>query len=544
MINIKINGEVKEFEKGTTYFEICESLNLKNILGVKVNNDVKSLCETVDYDQEIKPVDILSNSGRVIYKSGLKFIFEIAVKELYKETEVLFEHSVPLGMLSTLESSHKFTQSDVNKIKTKMEEIIKANHIIKKMHIHKRDALKYFNEIKQFEKADNVSNISDKVFTVYEILGYHNYFYSDMPYSTGFINKYEIVNLGNNKLIFILPSAKEKGEIPNYIHHAAIIDAFIESKDWMNKQKMNYVTNLNLNIGNGKVKDFMNSNEIVFNLSIFRTVSSIVENKKIKYVMIAGPSSSGKTTTTKKLSILLRALGYDPINISTDDYFVDRDNTPKDENGEFNFECLEAIDLEYLNSDLRKLLDGESIKIPSYNFITGKKEPGTKNTVLKENSILLIEGLHSLNDELTPDISSSEKFKIYLSPFMPLSIDRHNYISSIDLRLLRRIVRDHKTRGYGVATTIHNWNVVRNGEEKYIFPYIHDADVIINTAMIYEIGVLKVYIEPLLLSIGVDSPYYFEAKRLLAFLKQFFPIPGEYVKDDSILREFIGGAND
>ncbi len=544
-IKVTYNDDTKEFEKGTSYKDICSSFNvLNNTIAVKVDNDVKELIETPEIDVEIVTLDAISMEGRVIYKSGLKFIFEVAVKELYPQACVTYEHSVPLGMLTTIVSDKMFNQSDIDKIGTKMKEIIEKDIPIKKISVHKKEALKFFNQKKQFEKADNIANISDKIITIYELNGHHNYFYSDMPHSTNIINKYEIVNLGNNKIIFILPSSKLKGQIPNYIHHAGIIDAFIESKEWILKQKMQYVTNLNVNVGNGRIKSFMKSNEIVFNLSLFRAATHIMENKNIKFIMVAGPSSSGKTTSTSKLATLLNSLGYDTIKISTDDYFVDRDDTPLDENGEFNFEALQAIDLDYLNNDLKKLLNKEPIKMPVYNFITGKKEMGNQTTILKENSIILIEGLHALNDELTPQIDSKLKYKIYLSPFMPLSIDRHNYISSIDLRLLRRIVRDNRTRGYGVATTIHNWKVVRSGEEKYIFPYIHQADIIINTSLIYEIGVLKVYIEPLLLSIGVNSPYYSEAKRLLRFLKQFFAIPSEYVPKDSIVREFIGGNDD
>ncbi len=544
MIKITFQKETKEFKEGVTYHDVILSFGIKCTLAVKVGNDLRALTDSPEADETIELVDIFSAKGRNIYKSGLKFLFEVSVKELYPGSDVSFEHSVPLGMLSSIISKKIFTQIDIDKVKQKMLDLVDENILIKKKNTYKKDALKYFNSQKEFEKADNVSNNTDMLFTLYELKGYHNYFYSEMPYSTCCISKFDIINLGNNKLIFILPIPNSTGELPNYVHHAGIIDSFLESEDWIKKQNMRYVTNLNLNVGNGKIKEFMKSNEIVFKLSVFRAASNVIENKKIKFVMIAGPSSSGKTTTTKQLAILLKALGYDPIKISTDDYFVDRDNTPKDKNGEFDFECLEAIDLDYLNEDIRKLLNKEAIKMPVYNFITGKKELGTKNTILKDNSILLVEGLHSLNDNLLPEIDPETKYKIYLSPFMPLAIDRHNYISTIDLRLLRRIVRDNRTRGYGVATTIHNWNVVRNGEEKYIFPYIHQADIIINTALIYEIGVLKVFVEPLLLSIGIDSAYYPEAKRLLCFLKQFFPIPGEYVVADSILREFIGGNND
>ena len=301
-----------------------------------------------------------------------------------------------------------------------------------------------------------------------------------------------------------------------------------------------YLSDMNDLVSLGKVKEFMDANELVFNESILNVANEIVSKREIKVVLIAGPSSSGKTTTTKRLSTLLKAKGFEPVSISTDDFFVDREETPKNGNGEFDFECLQAIDLELFNKTLISLLKGEEMDMPEYNFVAGKKEYNNHKVRLNKNSILLIEGLHCLNDDLVPYIKEENKFKIYLSPFIPLNIDRHNYISTLDMRLIRRIVRDNRTRGKKVDQTIQEWQVVRAGEEKYIFPYVHQADVIINTALSYEIGVLKIYAEPLLYSVNMDSPYYEEARRLLNSLKGFYPISSEYVKDDSILREFIG----
>ena len=284
----------------------------------------------------------------------------------------------------------------------------------------------------------------------------------------------------------------------------------------------------------------MEANELVFNESILKVASEIMARREVKIVLIAGPSSSGKTTTTKRLSTYLRAKGFDPVCISTDDFFVNREETPKDDKGDFDFECLHAIDLELFNKTLVSLLKGEEMEMPEYNFVNGKKEFNNNKLKLNKNSIILIEGLHCLNDDLVPYIKEENKYKIYLSPFIPLNIDRHNYISTVDMRLLRRIIRDNRTRGKKVDQTIQEWQIVRAGEEKYIFPYIHQADIIINTALSYEIGVLKIYAEPLLYSVEINSPYYEEARRLLNSLKGFYPISSEYVKDDSILREFIG----
>ena len=362
-----------------------------------------------------------------------------------------------------------------------------------------------------------------------------------MPYNTSLLDKFELVYLGKNNIIFLFPTVKSDGVVPEYVHYDNIIDSFYEGKKWLNNLHMPYVTQLNKTVSNGKIKKFINSSELKFYLNITKVINDIVDKKDIKFVMIAGPSSSGKTTTTKRLSSCFEAIGYDAINISLDDYFLDKNITPLDENGKPDFESIKALNIERFNEDLSNLLKGEEISLPRYNFLTGKSEESKEKIKIKENSIFLIEGVHALNDELSINIENKYKYKIYLSPFIPLSIDRHNYVSTLDLRLLRRIVRDNRTRGYSVVETIDSWQDVRNGEEKYIFPYIHQAETIINTALPYELGVLKVYVEPLLLSVSVNSKYYEEARRLLGFLKQFFPIPGEYVSDESILREFIGG---
>jgi len=539
------NGEKREFKKNTTYYEISKGFNMdKNVLGVKINNEVFSLSDKASESATISFVDLNDLSGNKIYKSGLEFIFEVALKEVFPEAEIIYQHSVPKGFLGEIVSEHIITQEDLVKIRNVMARLVSEDKPFRKLNIKKKEAIDFYKKNNHIEKAENIQNISDKVVTLYELNGIYNYFYSDMPYSTGTITQYDIINLGRNRLIFVVPTNRTNGILPEYVHYDNIINSFLVGKDWLETLDMKYATSLNKTICDGKIKDFIKSCELVFNLNISKVASDITNNRNIKFVLIAGPSSSGKTTTTKRLSSYLSAQGFDPIKISIDDYFLEREETPKDENGNYDFECLTAIDLDLFNSHLKKLLNNEEINMPTYNFISGKKEYSDNYIKLKENSIILIEGLHALNDELLPAIDKKNKYKIYLSPFIPLNIDRHNYISTIDLRLIRRSIRDNRTRGYDINKTIHTWQSVRNGEEKYIFPYIHQADVIVNTALPYEVGVLKVYAEPLLRSINVESNYYEEAKRLLNFLKMFYPIPGEYVSSDSILREFIGGSND
>lgn len=535
---------VHEYDKGTLYYDISKDYDMPNIMGYKIGNEVFPLTTKAYQDEIVEFINTNDIIGNKIYKAGLKFLFEIALTETFPDLEVCYEHSVPRGMLAVVQGNKILTQEDLSKIKARMAQIVDANDKIDKFNVDPKEAIKYYLRFNELEKAYNIQSISDKFVTFYRLHNKFNYFYSIMPYNTGSINKYELIYLGNNRIVFMFPSIKSNGVVPEYVHYDNIIEAFFKGQSWLDNLHMPYISDLNKTIASGKIKDFIRSNELMFSLDIAKVVDEIVSNRDIKFILIAGPSSSGKTTTTKRIASYLEALGYDAIKISLDDYFVNRDVNPKDEDGNNDYECLEAIDVKLFNEDLNKLLNGEEITLPIYNFLTGKREYSKNKIKLKENSIFLIEGLHALNDELTKDVDKRSKYRIYLSPFIPLNIDEHNYVSTLDLRLLRRIVRDNRTRGYDVLNTIDNWQRVRRGEEKYIFPYIHQANVIINTALAYEVGVLKVYVEPLLLSVGVDSIYYEEARRLIDFLKIFFPIPGEYVTDDSILREFIGGNYD
>ncbi len=548
METIKItinNGLEKTFPMNTTYYEISKGFKLNNnVLGVKINNEFFDLREKAISDASVSFIDLNDLTGNKIYKSGLEFIFEVALKTVFPDLDITYQHSVPKGFLGEIIGDKILTQEDISKIKSEMANLISDNLIFNKLNVKKKEAVQFYHKIKQLEKAENIESISDKVVTLYELKGHYNYFYSDMPYSTGSVTKYEIVYLGRNRLVFIIPTNRTGGELPEYVHYDNIINSFLVGKNWLETLNMKYVSSINKTIGTGKIKDFMKSCELVFNLNIAKIASTVTTNRDIKFILIAGPSSSGKTTTTKRLASYFMAQGYETIRISIDDFFLEREDSPKDENGNYDFECLTAIDLNLFNDTLKRLLNGETVSLPSFNFVTGKKEFNENYVKLNDKTLVLIEGLHAINDDLLPSIENKYKYKIYLSPFIPLNIDRHNYISTVDLRLLRRIIRDNRTRNYDVNKTIHAWQSVRNGEEKYIFPFIHQADVIINTALPYEIGVLKVYVEPLLRSISVENDYYEEARRLLNFLKIFYTIPGEYVSDDSILREFIGGKYD
>ena len=535
------DNTVHEYRKGTLFYDASKDFDMENIVGYKINNEVFSLDNKILEEVKIDFINTDDLIGNRIYKAGLKFLFLVALQEVFNGFDVSFEHSVPRGMLGIIEGPRILTQEDISFIKEKMCKIINDDEIITKLNVSPKDAIKYYKDKNEYEKANNIQNISDKVVNLYKLKNKLNYFYSLMPYSTGALEKFELVYLGNNRIILLFPTTRSNGKVPEYVHYDKIIESFMDGKSWLSNLNMPYITDLNKDVGNGKIINFIKSCELMFNLNIADCARIIEDRKDIRFILIAGPSSSGKTTTTSRLASYFEALGYNPIKISLDDYFVNREDTPKDEFGNYDFECLEALDVKLFNENLNKLLKGESVKFPKYNFMTGLREYYKEEVKMTDKSIFLIEGLHALNDELTKDVDDKYKYKIYLSPFIPLSIDKYNYVSTLDLRLLRRIVRDNRTRGYDVIKTIDNWQSVRNGEEKYIFPYIHQANTIVNTALPYEVGVLKVYVEPLLLSVSVDSIYYEEARRLVDFLKQFFPIPGEYVNDESILREFIGG---
>ncbi|MBQ4584276.1 MAG: nucleoside kinase [Bacilli bacterium] len=544
MKQIKLNVEnygFYEYPFGISLYEVCEDLKINyEVVGAKINNELTPLTTRMVQDTSIKFIDSVDLAGYKMYKAGLQFIFEVALKETFPEFEVLYEHSVPKGLLAEIVGNRILTQKEIGIIKGNMAKMIAEDLKFEKYNISKRDAIEYYEKNNQLEKARNIENCGEDIVTLYKLKENLNYYYTEMPYTTKSISKFDLVYLGNNRLVFLWPSARSEGKVPEYVHYGNIIKSFLNGKNWLEKMEVPYLADLNELVSLSKIKNLIEANELLFNQSIAACAEAIANNNEKKVVLIAGPSSAGKTTTTKRLSAYLRVKGLNPISISVDDYFVDREKTPKDENGNYDFECLMAIDVERFNRDLMDLLNGKSVDLPVYDFVAGTHTNSGKVVSLAEDGIILIEGLHALNDDLTPHISNLLKYKIYLSPFIPLNIDKHNYISTLDLRLLRRIIRDNRTRGLDVSGTIKIWQSVRNGEERYIFPYIHQADTIINTALSYELGVVRVYAEPLLYSVGIDSPYYEEARRLINFLKRFYLIPTEYVPKDSILREFIG----
>ena len=359
-----------------------------------------------------------------------------------------------------------------------------------------------------------------------------------MPKSSGELKEFDLYFISDNELVLLYPT--ENGIDFTMRHH--IYDCFHDYDNWMDLMDINYVSDVNKIIAEGNIKDLIKKNDIKVDSDLHDIAKDICEKKK-RIVLIAGPSSSGKTTTSKKLSLYLSSMGLNSVPISLDDFFVNRDETPLDENGKRDYECLNALDVKLFNEVLNKLLNGETVQMPRYNFLEGQKEFSEDHTLtITDSDCLVIEGLHGLNPELLKLVDLDVVYKIYISPLTPLNVDRHNYVSTTDNRLLRRMIRDFRTRGRSAEATLATWASVRRGEEKYIFPYTDTCDAILNTAYAYEIGMLKVYVEPLLYSIPMDSQFYFEARRLIDNLKTFYTVPSEYVPDDNLLREFIGGS--
>ena len=537
------DGTVMEVEKGTTIHELSQMYQSKlkyDIVGAEIDNTPVSMEMPITRSTKLNFIDLSNHNGYRINKNGLEFVVFVALKEEFGDNyNVNFNHSIANGLHMTIVGDKKFTLADAKKLKAKMNEIIMNDERIYSLNVDAGGMISYLNKNKEPEKGVNIHNLNSKIVTMYKLRDYLNYFYSEMPYSTGCLKKYDLVFLGDNKLVLLFPSKNTKFKVPEYIHYQNVIKCFEDGDKWIRELGTPYVSDMNQIISDCKIEDFIRIVETNFDNEIHDLVDDILK-KKARYVLFAGPSSTGKTTTTKKVALQLRSRGCNVYVISTDDYFKEREDSPRDENGKFDFEALECLDLKLLNRQLKDLIAGKKVNVPTFNFVTGKKEYNSEPVKLPEDTIILIEGLHSINDAMTPDLDPTLKYKVYLSPFIPLNIDRHNYISTTDLRLMRRIVRDNRSRSYDVGKTIDYWNTVRCGEEKHIFPFINNIDRVVNTSLIYELGVLKVYVEPLLYSVKRNSPAYSEARRLITFLKNFFPIPSDYVPAESILREFIG----
>mgnify|MGYP004475841733 FL=1 len=541
IINIKGEGSLVLKEK-TTLEDLVKELKKENsVIAAKVNGELVELSTVLKEDSEVELVDLQNIDGARIYRSGLKFLYITAVKELFGlRTNVELKHSLDKGIYTRININ--VNESIVDKIKEKMTELVNKNLKIEKVSTNKKDAIKYFDSVNENEKSAIYKQVTDEVVTLYSLLDYYNYFYTNMPSRTGILKYFDLTLTKDGGVMLEYPR-KEDMIIPPYTHIGAVLKVFDEYEKWSKLLEVNYVSEVNKIVIDGKIKEFIELNEIKQNSDLNSIANEIEKNlDNIKVVLIAGPSSSGKTTTSKKLSLYLKGKGINSFVLSTDDFFLERKNTPKNEKGEYLFDIPEAIDIELFNQKLNDLLEKKETLLPTYNFLTGEKEYKGKPVKLKEKDLIIIEGIHTLNDLLTSSIDRKNKYKIYISPFTPLGLDRHNHVSTLDLRLIRRLVRDYRTRGYSAIETLKNWTVVNQSEEKYIFPYQKEADTVLNTALIYELGVLKTYAVPILYSVDYKNEYYMEAQRIINFLRYFLDIPESALPNTALLREFVGGG--
>lgn len=528
--------------KDTTLYDLIKRLNkTDDIIACSINNEIVELSYKLKEDTKLKLISIKDRMGAKIYRSGLKFIYITAIKELFGiNTDVKLLHSLDKGIYTRIDLD--LTVDIVKDIKAKMEELVSRDLKFEKITTSRKEAIKYFNEVKEKEKSSMYKQMTGDALTLYNLLNYYNYFYTKMPYSTGIIKSFDLTLTKDKGVMLEYPSTYDM-KIPPYTHMDQVLNVFKEYGKWADTLGVKYVSDVNNVVIEGKIKEFIELNEIKQNNDLLKIASEIEKNlNDIKLVLIAGPSSSGKTTTSKKLSLYLKSKGINPFVLSTDDFFKNRIDTPKNENGEYEYDIPEALDIDLFNEKLTSLIKGEETLLPTYNFLTGEKEYKHAPVSLKNRDLIIVEGIHTLNEMLTNKIDRKNKLKIYISPFTPLDLDRHNHVSTVDLRLIRRLVRDYRTRGYNAEETLKNWRVVRRSEEKYIFPYQKEADIVLNTALIYELGVLKTYAVPILFSVSYHSEYYSEALRIINFLKSFLNISDSMLPETALLREFVGGG--
>lgn len=511
-----------------------------NIIACMVNNEVKNLNYKLKNNDKVELLNTTDRDGARIYTRGLLFIMSMAFKELYPEILLTVNYQLKSSMICELKNIEP-TEEMIENVRKKMQEIIDANLKIEKREIPREKAIEFLRKENTTIGKAQLEDKEKDTMSLYFCNGYYNYFFGVMPISTGFIKLFDIMKY-NNGFLIRYPSKKDPNKIMPYEETKKLLRTLNEYDDIYKALGVCNLDQINKKIREGKSKELILIAEALHEKKISQIADEVAKNKKKRIILIAGPSSSGKTTFAKRLGIQLHLNGIKPKTISVDNYFVEREETPIDEDGKPNFEALEAVDLQLLNDDLTKLLNGEEIQMPTFNFKTGHKEYLGNTMKLEKDEVLVMEGIHCLNDELTPAIPKEQKFKIYISALTVLNIDYYNRISTTDTRIIRRTVRDNQFRGYNAKKTLGAWASVTAGEEKNIFPYQEQADVMFNTSLIYEINALRNYALPLFEQITPEDDEYSEAKRLCKFLKYFEPIDTEYIPKNSLLQEFLGNS--
>ena len=547
MSKFKINYEDNEYlvEEGITYKDLLENhlkINSYDIALCKLNREYYELFKNITEDGELELIRFNSSIGYKIYERTLQFIFIKAALDLFDDSVITIEHRIGDGIFGELHKKDALKEEDIIKIKERMIELINKDIPIKKIKVKRKEAIEIFKGYGMDDKVSLLNHVSFEDVSLYELDGRYDYFYGQMASSTGIVKGFDLIYYSPG-FVLRYPKRENLNVVSEFKENRKLSQIFLETERWLNILGVGEVGSLNDKIENHEIRDLIMVSEALHEKKIAQIADMISERKDTKIVLIAGPSSSGKTTFANRLSIQLRVNGYVPIPISLDDYFVDREHTPRDENGEYDFESLYSLDLELFNDHLGRLLKGEEVEIPSFNFKKGEREWVGNKIKLPSNGIMLIEGIHGLNPLLTASISENQKFKIYISALTQLNLDNHNRIATTDIRRVRRIVRDYLSRGYGAEETLKMWPSIRRGEEKNIFVYQEEADVMFNSTLVYELCVLKKYALEELDKIDPDSPVYILASRLKSFLGFFKEIDKDYVPTNSILREFIGGSD-
>ncbi|MGN0334386.1 MAG: nucleoside kinase [Lachnospiraceae bacterium] len=549
MKTIDLGNKIITCEDGTTYEELIREQfpeNAEQIILVKVNGKLQELSKKVKRDCRLETVTLKDDPGHKSYKRSVSLMMLKAIYDLYPREEigkVRIEFSAGAGLYCSIEGSLRIDEAQAERIEARMRDYVAQQIPIKKEVVGTEEAVRRFCEYGMTDKAALFRYRRASKVSIYSIGGFQDYYYGYMAPNTGYLKWFSVKNTDDGNLILQLPLKENPTVVPEITYSKKVFDVMRKSEKWGRTLELSTVGDLNNLIARGDFSEMILVQEAIQEKQIGDIAGKIAADRSKRFVMIAGPSSSGKTTFSHRLSIQLRAHGLRPHPIACDNYFVERENTPLDENGKMNFECLEAVDVELFNDHMTRLLAGETVEIPEFNFVSGKKEyKGNQILTLEEDDVLVIEGIHSLNDAMSYRLPKESKFKIYISALTTLNIDEHNRIPTTDGRLIRRMVRDARTRGTSAKRTIDMWPSVRRGEEENIFPYQEDADVMFNSALIYELAVLKQYAEPLLFGIGPEEAEYMEAKRLLKFLDYFIGVDSNKIPNNSILREFIGGS--
>ena len=543
-IKVELNGQSIQVRKGISLYDLSkENRNSDNlIVAAKVDNQLKELGHILEYDSKVKFLDLSNDDGMRIYVRSLTLLLVRAAKEVLSGVEIMIEHSIGQSLYCEALFDGKIEEKDIVAIKKRMTEIIAADEEIQKTVLPKEKALEFFKDNGNMKKCNVIRHRQKSTTNIYTCGWYTDYFYGYMVPSTGYLKWFDL-KAYEKGMVLMFPSKSKPTVVAPFRDIKKLFKVYHENQRWGKILQVGDVGDLDEIIEAGQGADLVRVAEALQEKRIASISDNIINSEnKIRLVLIAGPSSSGKTTFAQRLSIQLRVNGIRPASISLDDYFVNRESTPLDEEGDPDFESIEALDLKLFNEHLLALLSGQEAEVPSYNFKKGSRELHGNKMKLEPDQVIIIEGIHGLNERLTSAIPRENKFKIYISALTQLRVDDHNRIPTTDARIIRRIVRDFQFRGYSALGTIKMWSKVRRGEEKNIFPFQEEADAMFNSSLVYELGVLRSIAIPLLDEIGIEDPEYSEAKRLKDFLSYFLPLDPKDVPSTSIIREFIGGS--